>query len=697
MGNPNYYSSLAEFILDDNDTSSLAERSQLIRILSRSSTLPKVENIFIRAVKSDPKSFVIYPGVALSIGVDYLAYPEAALLCLRYGLEWQIWYKNQPKNAKNILLCDVAACRVAAKFHELTPEVDRSSIDHLPEHLKENILKFEGNKKVAEVYPELNFNGLQKFHGLAHKTNELTGAEVEILSHLASPVEYLMMSGGDVRLNVEGKRLLNKYGCRPFPRPDAFTFASSTASSISNAAYNKAQIKRKALIRDSLKKGLFNSANALSEEIKVELKKAFHIPSSASVILASSGTDVSLQVAGICQVVFQKKPVHILVAADETGSGVPAALEGKHFSNTTSQKIEVEKGALIEGFEESEIVPITLRDEKGRLRRAQDIDKEVALAIQEVLDRDGQPILHVIDQSKLGYTSPSYKGLKNIQKQFGEELLVLVDNSQLRMDPEDIRDYLDRGCMMALTGSKFFTGPPFNGALLIPKNLVKKWEKYPGKLPKGLEDYFYESEWPNWEMASGLRKGINIGLYMRWHASISEIKRYYKTPLSLRYLGLEMFCNHVKQSIDQAEFLEHLTGFNQKTEEEYNPLKMKDRKTIFPFFIKLPDRVLTKPELDKLYKLLNKDLSDQKDWGSDEAKRIAGQECHIGQPVPAIYTDGSPSGVVRINLGARVISESWKDRDSSLFFKTIEEQMIQVDIIIRKIKLILEHKALLVG
>jgi hypothetical protein len=27
--------------------------------------------------------------------------------------------------------------------------------------------------------------------------------------------------------------LLNKYGCRPFPRPDAFTFASSTGTSVS--------------------------------------------------------------------------------------------------------------------------------------------------------------------------------------------------------------------------------------------------------------------------------------------------------------------------------------------------------------------------------------------------------------------------------------------------------------------------------
>jgi hypothetical protein len=46
------------------------------------------------------------------------------------------------------------------------------------------------------------------------------------------------MSGGDLRLNIDEIDLLNKYGW-PFPRPDAFTFASSTGTSVSNFAYDK--------------------------------------------------------------------------------------------------------------------------------------------------------------------------------------------------------------------------------------------------------------------------------------------------------------------------------------------------------------------------------------------------------------------------------------------------------------------------
>jgi hypothetical protein len=40
-----------------------------------------------------------------------------------------------------------------------------------------------------------------------------------IVENLAKPTEYLLMSGGDLRLNIDEIDLLNKYGCRPFQDP----------------------------------------------------------------------------------------------------------------------------------------------------------------------------------------------------------------------------------------------------------------------------------------------------------------------------------------------------------------------------------------------------------------------------------------------------------------------------------------------
>jgi hypothetical protein len=93
--------------------------------------------------------------------------------------------------------------------------------------------------------------------------------------------------------------------------------------------------------------------------------------------------------------------------------------------------------------------------------------------------------------------------------------------------------------------------------------------------------------------------------------------------------------------------------------------------------------------------LLNSDISNQFKNSPLEIIRIAAQKCHIGQAVNVKYGNNSQSAVLRISLGARVISESWVNRDVSLFFRNIESQMNQITVIIKKIELILSNSELL--
>ena len=93
--------------------------------------------------------------------------------------------------------------------------------------------------------------------------------------------------------------------------------------------------------------------------------------------------------------------------------------------------------------------------------------------------------------------------------------------------------------------------------------------------------------------------------------------------------------------------------------------------------------------------LLNSDLSHQFEGSSLEIMRLAAQKCHIGQAVDVKYGNDLQSAVLRISLGARVISESWVNRDISLFFRNIEMQMSQITVIIKKIELILNNPELL--
>jgi hypothetical protein len=60
---------------------------------------------------------------------------------------------------------------------------------------------------------------------------------------------------------------------------------------------------------------------------------------------------------------------------------------------------------------------------------------------------------------------------------------IIVDGSQLRLDPKDIQNYLNKGYIVTITGSKYFTGPPY--AAHLPKGVSKLIHSVKSKLPEG--------------------------------------------------------------------------------------------------------------------------------------------------------------------------------------------------------------------
>lgn len=665
----------------------------LVRILKRFNTVPKINNIDIITSTSMPTIFKIVPNKSIIIGSSFLNKPILALVYLRYGIEWQLWYKALNNEKKDIILCDIAALEVTRIFYNLLPKDDKEKLENL-DYVLINLIK---NGSYLNTESSLMNEELQSFHGLQNSNTEIKESWKPIIENLAKPTEYMLMSGGDLRLNIDEIHLLNKYGCRPFPRPDAFTFASSTASSVSNFAFDKTDKVRSILIRNSLKNGFKNTTIEFSELLKNNLRKIFKLNEECEIIFSPSGTDSSLQIAAITQIISEKDITHILVASDETGSGVAAALKGCHFENTTALNYPTKKDTEIEGFREVDLIQIPFRDLNGALKSSDQLDKEVFDAIVRTKNLGRHIVLHTMDQSKLGYQSPSDAFIKKLNKLEDLSIQIIVDGSQLRLDPKDIQNYLNKGYIVTITGSKFFTGPPYCGALILPQRVNKLIHSVKNTLPKGLTQYYNSSDWPtSWFCSNELSDGYNYGSYMRWNAAVVEMDRYYKTPILYRNMGIEMFCNFVDDSIKEATFLQPIYGDETKTKSySSKEFGIRNIRTIFPFFIFKDNKVLTVDKVKKLYTLLNSDLSVQFEGSSLEIIRLAAQKCHIGQAVNVKYTTEIESAILRISLGARVISESWVNRDISLFFRNIELQMSQITITIKKIELILNNPELL--
>jgi hypothetical protein len=665
----------------------------LVRVLKRFNTVPKVNNITIITSTSEPDVFRILPNKSIVIGTSLLNQPVLALVYLRFGIEWQLWYKALNEDKKDTVLCDIAALEVTKIFYKLLPLDDKEKLEQIDSYLI-NLIKND-----EDLNPEslLKYKKLQDFHGLKSNVKKLKESWKQIIKNLAKPTEYLLMDGGDFRLNIDEINLLNKYGCRPFPRPDALTFASSTATSVSNFAYDKTDKVRSILIRNSLKNGFENTTFEFSELLKNNLKKIFKLNDASQIIFSPSGTDSSLQLAAISQIITEKEITHILVASDETGSGVAAALKGCHFENNTALNFPVTKGETIEGFRDVEVIQIKFRDENGDLKSSNQLDDEVFDAVSKTNELGRLAVLHTMDQSKLGYQAPSKELLQKLKKLKNLSLQVIVDAAQMRLDSIDIQNYLNKGYIVSITGSKYFTGPPYSGALILPEKVSKIIQSAKKYLPSGLNNYYNHSDWPSsWFCSKDLSEGFNYGSSMRWNAAIVEMDRYYKTPILYRNMGIEMFCNFVEDSINEASFLEPIYA-EETISNSYNSKEfgLRNIRTIFPFFILQNDQVLSINQVKKLYTLLNSDISDQFPDESLEILRLAGQKCHIGQAVEVKYTNDIQSAILRISLGARVISESWVNRDVSLFFRNIETQMNQITVIIKKIELILNNPDLL--
>src|SRR6185295_16258916 len=77
-------------------------------------------------------------------------------------------------------------------------------------------------------------------------------------------------------------------------------------------------------------------------------------------------------------------------------------------------------------------------------------------------------LVHVVHGSKTGLILPSLADIDRLSESHGESIGFVVDACQARITSPAIADYLERGAIVFVTGSKFMGGPPFSGFALVP-------------------------------------------------------------------------------------------------------------------------------------------------------------------------------------------------------------------------------------
>jgi hypothetical protein len=508
-------------------------------------------------------------------------------------------------------------------------------------------------------------------------------ARLAAIWSLLGPAESLLQSGGDQRLRVDPATGLNGYGCSHRPRPWAVTFASSTASSSSERGFAAAEATRQRVTLAAL---AGNAEAALAEEAtatRTEIARRSGNPD-AQVVLAASGTDCELLVLALAG--STDRPVtNLLIAPEETGSGVPLAATGCHFAPDTARGAPVIKGAKVAGYAaDIRLACVPARAADGTLLTPDAIDADCIRQTDAAIAQGRDVILHLLDISKTGYLAPSVAAIGRLAARHPGRVRVVVDACQGRLTQARILGYLVHGWFVLITGSKFLTGPPFAGAILVPPSQAARLAT---PLPPGLADYSSRPEWPKQTSgAAALPALANYGLLLRWQAALAEWAALDDIPPHHQYDILTRFSARIRQGIAANPDLALLdVAPPPRPDAAWDSVQ-----TILGFVIR-PADPLSPEDARRVYHWLNADLRPGlPSHLTAEQERLACLRCHIGQPVPLPGPAGRQIGVLRISAGARLVSGEPSHHDLDEEARLLREIRDALSVL-AKISLILAH------
>lgn len=445
-------------------------------------------------------------------------------------------------------------------------------------------------------------------------------------------LSVLLAEGGDARIELRFGR--NEYGCRPYPDPDLAAFGSSTASTISESAFRAAGILRERLRANPDEAACRREFDRIRQEFAALC--GMSDPGGSGIVFAASGTDVHLIASRIIQ-----PACAVMVDRAETGRGVPAALAGRHFS----------AGSAF-GADAVEVLNVAIRESHGAPRDGREIDAEVVAHVASAVGKGGRVLIVLADVSKTGMIAPSVSCALELKRKFPDSVEIMVDACQFRMSPGTLRSYLGQGFMVALTGSKFMTGPTFSGALLMPQGMRRE-------IPRSLQPHAAGIDWPRGMRSASLGGDVNFGLLLRWEAALAEMRAFCQVSEEKVGKFLTEFAGKVRHRLEQDSCFESL------------PVPPIDRtvlvensawdhiQTIFPFILKKGGLPLGQDETKKIHALLLEDLSD-----SHPLSEVAGMRCSLGQPVLCGERGGIPLSALRLCASARLVVEGVANGDA---------------------------------
>jgi hypothetical protein len=513
---------------------------------------------------------------------------------------------------------------------------------------------------------------------------------------LALPTNILLSVGGDDRQAIDWSTGRNPYGVSLRPTPWVASFSSCTASSPTERSYGAASALRRRLLRASLEGRRATVLAAEWRTIRERLGAALGLRAAgASVVPTPSGTDAEYValLAVVCGAAGTPVTT-VVVAPREVGSGTLSAARGRHFSLHTPLGGAVDTRIAVNPFRGLDIdaSTVSVRENDGSLRATSAVDADVTAAADAAVAAGRHVLVHLVDGSKTGIRLPSTACVEDLQARHGDRVAVLVDAAQMRVDQATVRSHVEAGRMVIVTGSKFFAGPPFSGAVILPRVHA---DRLSAATPRpNLGDHLDSASLPPELTHLGASHAANLGLVLRWEAALDEMGSFLSLSPALRDEILRELAVQLRRVVLETPGVE-LVVSPYTREPTSDDVGLDDLPTIFTFAV-IDPRTTTPVDAARLalvHRLVRIDLRDELSPTLDRATReLAGREFDLGQPVRVGGSDDDPLVALRIAFGAptltRIVFDHTRGRD---WRARLEREVADARDALAKVALVVDH------
>jgi len=493
-----------------------------------------------------------------------------------------------------------------------------------------------------------------------------------------------LTEGGDDRLHLSAKTLVNKYFCPPRCVPDEVIQRSScTCSPPSRNGFPAASNLLQQIWQGSI---TFDEA---CEDIRTRMKRALRLQIPYEIVLHPSGSDA--EILPLAVAIHRARQlgcsgvVNIVVAAGEVGSGTAPAAGGRHFNKYTPNGRLVTTGTLLTGFPaQTTVIEIKPRKENGSL--VTDHDDELLHVVENAQRQQPCPffVVHAVDGSKTGLRLPSQTIIDNLRQKLKARLLIVLDACQGRSDAQELEWYLARDALILVTASKFFGAPGFCGAVLVPNESVNVLANQKVEI-SGLGDYITQFEVPR--SLKALRDGLpegpeNIGLLLRWACGVTEMERFTEMGSAARHV-IRRWVEEVERQVkSRSPCLELLDCTQIQSKSRRDITRVGGFNSVVSIKIRGPggSPFFDVPTLRRIHHWLTMDASNiLPDDASNAERHVAAVQCFVGQPV--LLGD---FGVLRLAMGAPLASDLALDMDRFDVVLKKDEQVLEKMMVLAK-------------